>query len=652
MSSSLPLYVHAMIARYKRKIASLKQSVAYFQTRSQILERIIANRDPSLLPPAGVAAQARYQHEHSIETSMTAMFPETFGHFVVSSLRRNMDREPQGRRWETSVLMLAYVLRNLGARSYDYLRMFLPLPCKQTLGNHFQMQFEGWKMALVNLSGIKGICQLFRRRHDIHDDLLIDVVIAVDAMSMEQVQEGNFGAKSGDNHVFLFHMLPLSCEYKPVPIHLLTQNSGNAGEAVKQTLLDIAARLHDAHFIVRCVATDGDHGYQELHTAMFDSWWPQFCSKGVEGALQAVKECTRPIIADFLHLLKNARSRIINNRVSLSPCGADAFSAAELNDVLLLGPSLTDQSAKGRMRDSYALEIFTLGNFSRLISQNKYHMAFYLLPYCLWSEVFRNPYLSVQLRRELLVRIADVFALHLFVVNHLDGDLVSENKKPGIPQYFCSSTHAVRVLNTVMQMLVEMDRNIDNLALDRLGTHVVECLFGQIRLLCGYKHDWTRILRSFSRVMFINDLCTLLGHPIVPRERDNVAGVKIRGESHTIYIDPVECPTRQIYETVLALIEHNQNPESVPTELVQQMLGDIQPFLAYIEAFRTQCELRGVHTEKLTHGTAISNSTIMARLISFTHRRNREAHDDNPEATAISPETVSAFMELSQVRNE
>ena len=205
MSSSLPLYVHAMIARYKRKIASLKQSVAYFQTRSQILERIIANRDPSLLPPAGVAAQARYQHEHSIETSMTAMFPETFGHFVVSSLRRNMDREPQGRRWETSVLMLAYVLRNLGARSYDYLRMFLPLPCKQTLGNHFQMQFEGWKMALVNLSGIKGICQLFRRRHDIHDDLLIDVVIAVDAMSMEQVQEGNFGAKSGDNHVFLFH---------------------------------------------------------------------------------------------------------------------------------------------------------------------------------------------------------------------------------------------------------------------------------------------------------------------------------------------------------------------------------------------------------------------------------------------------------------
>ena len=513
MSSSLPLYVHAMIARYKRKIASLKQSVAYFQTRSQILERIIANRDPSLLPPAGVAAQARYQHEHSIETSMTAMFPETFGHFVVSSLRRNMDREPQGRRWETSVLMLAYVLRNLGARSYDYLRMFLPLPCKQTLGNHFQMQFEGWKMALVNLSGIKGICQLFRRRHDIHDDLLIDVVIAVDAMSMEQVQEGNFGAKSGDNHVFLFHMLPLSCEYKPVPIHLLTQNSGNAGEAVKQTLLDIAARLHDAHFIVRCVATDGDHGYQELHTAMFDSWWPQFCSEGVEGALQAVKECTRPIIAE--------------------------------------------------MRDSYALEIFTLGNFSRLISQNKYHMAFYLLPYCLWSEVFRNPYLSVQLRRELLVRIADVFALHLFVVNHLDGDLVSENKKPGIPQYFCSSTHAVRVLNTVMQMLVEMDRNIDNLALDRLGTHVVECLFGQIRLLCGYKHDWTRILRSFSRVMFINDLCTLLGHPIVPRERDNVAGVKIRGELHTIYIDPVECPTRQIYETVLALIEHNQNPESV-----------------------------------------------------------------------------------------
>ena len=422
------------MAHYTRKIASLKQSLAYFQTRTQILEHIIANRDPSLLPPAGVAAQARYLREQRIENSAIVAFPQTFGSFLLECQRSNLDREPQGRRWDTSVLMLSCVLRNLGARCYDYMRMFVPYPCKQTLYNHFNMQSEDWKAALVDLSGIKGICHLFRRRHEINADLLVDVVVAVDAMSMEHVQDESFGARRGDNHVFLFHMLPLDCRYKPIPLHLLPQDSGNAGKAVKDTLDKIVQRLHDARVIVRCFATDGDQGYQELHTSMFTTWWPRFCSKGVEEALQCVRQCTKPIIADFLHLLKNARSRIINNRVSLSPCGADAFSAAELNDVLLLGSSLTDYSTKGRMRDSYALEIFTLGNFSRLVSEKKHHMAFYLLPYCLWAEVFRNPYLSIQMRRELLVRIADVFAFHLCVLNDLDADSVSENKKPGIPQ--------------------------------------------------------------------------------------------------------------------------------------------------------------------------------------------------------------------------
>lgn len=441
MSFVSVLTMNAMKSRYKTKISNLNRSLDYFKTRCQILEQIIYEIDPKLVPPGNVSGQAAYLKRDRADDAlvpseaheMTLGLPEPFATFFLSSVFDNINRHPQGRRWSPTVLMLSYVLRNLGAKCYDYLREFIPLPCSQTLYNNFSSRLSEWKTALLELDGVPAICDLFRRQHLLDGDVEVEVVLGVDALAMEPVRDAGWAADAGDNHVFAFLILPLKCEFKPLPVHLLTQSNGNAGDAVRELLVKLVQTLNECKIVTRCIATDGDHGYHELHNQMFDRWWPKFCSEGVDETLKALKNDDNTVIADFLHLLKNARSRFLNNRVSLSPDGVDSFSAEDLNNALKLGNSLTDKSSKGRMRDSYVLEIFTLDNFLHLIAKNESHMGFYILPYCLWNEVIRNPHLSSQMRLDLLARIADIFAYHLHVIECLNTTAVSQTKRPGIP---------------------------------------------------------------------------------------------------------------------------------------------------------------------------------------------------------------------------
>ena len=661
MTSPANLTIAAMKAHYKQKISNLKQSVSYFQDRCRILEQILSSISPNLIPPGNVSAQNRFLREvpdadRSAQTlipEVVAQSPEPFARFLLNNISVNLDRDPHGRRWENTVLMLCYVLRTLSGKCYDYLRNFLPLPCKQTLYTHFSPGLSQWKSCLTDLLRVPVICNLFRRRCLLDDSVTVEVVLGVDAIAIEPVTDSLNGAKVDDNHVFLFHVLPLRPDLTPFPVHLLTQRNGNAGPVVKERLYRLKKILQECHIVTRCIATDGDNGYGELHDIMFASWWPVYCIDGIDEARKSLSTYDMAIIADFLHILKNARSRLLNNKVSLSPDGKDAFSAKDLNTVLQLGSSLTDYSAKGRMRDSYALELFTLTNFFRLMSRGKLHMAFYILPYCLWEQVLRNQHLSLQMRREFVADIIGIFAYHMEVLNNLDSSIVSQNKKEGIPQYFCSFSHATRVLNTLMQLLVEMERNVDNFALDRFGTHVVECLFGQIRIICGYKHDWKRVLRAFSNIMFVSDITTILGHSLHPRGRENIAGVKLRGDGDTIYIEPNHCCVRQLYEAVLGSIQRKEKTGIVSKDEFWKMLGDIRGFSRYLDDFRAECERRHVCSERLCHGTSISNATILSRLISFTHTSNKGEFDvdevEESENPVVVDEDIACFLQLSRL---
>ena len=122
----------------------------------------------------------------------------------------------------------------------------------------------------------------------------------------------------------------------------------------------------------------------------------------------------------------------------LLPDGSEACCGKNLHQVLNLGTVLLDQISKGKMRDSYPLELSKLEGFLQLVDTKNWHMAFYIMPYCLWQQIVRNPALALQTGRDLIVCVIEIFGYHLEVSTHLDISVVSQNKQPGIPQYICS----------------------------------------------------------------------------------------------------------------------------------------------------------------------------------------------------------------------
>lgn len=627
------------IARLLRNTTRIQKSLQYFRRRCTILETILADIDRTALPPKSASQQENFFSEckksREEKTKIVLELPtaEPFYRLLAAEMLENSGRHPNGRRWSFPFLMLSFVARSLGSKGYDYFRQFIAMPTKQTLLNHFGAATQTWAECLVDVAKMSSICDLFRRRYRLDDLCKPEVVIGVDAMTIEPVAFPEASAHVGDNHVFLFELLPLSCEFKPFSLHVMTQRGGNAGQAVLNRLDEIRSELTKYGFCVRCLASDGDRGYDALHREMQSRWFSKFTSKGVEKALKSIKKCENRVVSDFLHLLKNARSRMINGRVSLFGTGICPFKAADMNEKLALGAALTDNTSKGRMRDSYALQIFTLENFLRLVNSQAIHMAFYILPYALWNSVVNNAEMSCQMRREFLVTCLEIFTMYMTRMRDVDSSVVSINKNNGeLIQFACSENHARRALNTLIVLLMEIERHPDDLALDRLGTHPLECRFGSIRMLCRSKHCWKRVHRAFSTVVTVNDMTTVLGRPIVVRERVNLGGVKINGETGGIYVEAHHKPIEQVYEDVAAVLS-NRKEGILDTGTTVDVTSEIADFVNYIGSFVECCRQCGARDPKLYHGTQVSNTTIMARLIAFCRNSGGLDCDDMPVET-------------------
>ena len=574
----------------------------------------------------------------------------TAGEFVdvmLQESQRNRFIHPAGRRWSQSVVMFCFLMRSLGAKAYERCRSVLTLPSKSTLLRRFATPLQVWKECLLRIDKIDLICRLFRSIHGLHETCDVDVVLGVDAMAMEPVTETNLDVRLGSNNVFLFYAMPLRCELKSFPVHVMPRAKGNAGPDVIETLKALKDKLRQNRIIVKYVATDGDSGYACLYDSMFETWKPVYLSSGLDEVGSAIDSCECPVAGDLLHILKNARARLLGSSITLSLDGEFSFNAGSMNEILQIGHSLTDRSSKGKMRDRYALEIFSLDNFTKLAARSEWTMAFFILPYALWAAAVRYPKLSTQMRRELLNFVFDIFMYHLSNIDNLDRDNVSQNRAENKVQYFCSRTQCIRTLNTLLVKLVELTKNPDNLAIGRIGTHGVECQFGIIRLLCHNKHSWKMIIRAFSKLTIIKDLGRIFG-AVRPRERENISGVKIRSESDAVLIyKPMPViDVSHLYDCIHAAMLQQRKPKDPSAVfLSREMNPDLRSIIRYFTNFARECKMMDAEPRPLWREGAVSSNGILARLISFrsptfseeptqSDSRREHPHEDSAEITA------------------
>ena len=259
---------------------------------------------------------------------------------------------------------------------------------------HFRPVCLGWRDSLVECIGIRRICHLLNSMR-YSDTGTVDAVLVIDAMSMEPVMTDSLGAERDSNNVFLIHSLPLSGELHSMPLHLMTRNKGNAGAIVLAKIEEIKIPLKYKDINVKYIATDGDVGYYECHRKTLNKWWVDYFRHGLDYILKMNMDGSDLYVGDMLHLLRNARSRLLNGKLTLKRDGDDYFTAEDMNGILNSGLALTDRTSLGKMRDIYPLQIFTLENVVILAEAKQWSMAFYLLSYALWVSSVRNPGLSL-----------------------------------------------------------------------------------------------------------------------------------------------------------------------------------------------------------------------------------------------------------------
>ena len=155
--------------------------------------------------------------------------------------------------------------------------------------------------------------------------------------------------------------------------------------------------------------------------------------------------------------LNLTRSRIIRNNVCLLPDGSEACCGKNLHQVLNLGTVLLDQISKGKMRDSYPLELSKLEFLATCRHKELAHGFLHhaLLPVATDCKkscvgVANRERFDCLCNRNLWLSPGSLDSF-----GHFSREPEQTARDP--PIHLLQKAHVIRVLNSLMQLLIEID---------------------------------------------------------------------------------------------------------------------------------------------------------------------------------------------------
>jgi hypothetical protein len=168
----------------------------------------------------------------------------------------------------------------------------------------------------------------------------------------------------GCNGTFLFQLTPLNRHLRVRPLHLHPAKTGAADPAVWQVAdrVIIHMKQTDPSIVLNFASVDGDERYCDYFQTVFASILP-FLDVNEFGDVFCTFICDQqPFwISDWLHLMKNSKTRLFLTRVVVNPKVLDFCTTMEQIEIAFeSSPTFTDDSPLGKMRDSYPLDLFTL----------------------------------------------------------------------------------------------------------------------------------------------------------------------------------------------------------------------------------------------------------------------------------------------------
>ena len=269
-------------------------------------------------------------------------------------------------------------------------------------------------------------------------------------------------------------------------------------------------------------------------------------------------------IGDFLHFLKNGRSKILNKKIVINPENTDDFiDFLELLQDKVIFNYIKDTSTLAKMRDEYAINLFNFQIALYISSKYSATTFVYFLIYSLWCESILNPSFSNQTRVYFLRIVYEFFKSILLKYDQFqfNSNVKLKSGDPNSFVFFCPKHKIQRILNTLLVTINEIKNAKSIIGIYRLGSHCIENFIGRIRMLCRHDNRFNTVLHNLARYEFILHQC-YKNHIVFNKKHTNPGGATTRPDG-SIFNE--ESSPKVIVKELLSLIklEESQNKENL-----------------------------------------------------------------------------------------
>jgi hypothetical protein len=522
------------------------------------------------------------------------------------------EKKPEARHFSDDMKSICYALYSLSPKAYRLAREILPLPSATTISSFMSDRKEATALALAGRSELNEYLQDYRRRLQITDEKF-PCNLAFDATAASTT-----GVKLTKNKAtqscFSYLLLALDHRFPDLLIRSDVFVNGRIGLLALQMKDECLEALRENNFACHFVSSDGDGGMNPFHDEAFQKY------ANSDGVLRNIVndltdngrvDLMEWPISDFLHLLKNARSRLAKSTLGLTGETLKHFTAASVAKDLKskrMREILCADSALDLLKDHLALETFTLENLLKLWECGDATEAYFMLPFVCLNLGMRNPKMTVGTRQGLVQTGFSVFfdmATHYPATGQGQG--IYEKCGPAGVKTFWTQTMLKRACNLCVGVCWALDKwgfSPDFwLALGRIGTHPVECHFGITRSTLNGRTDWDRFLQAQVAASLVHQIMQEFGLRAYIRRFKDAAGCTLDPDHRGPIIIDFDWIIPVIAEA-FNMLSNNQEEE-----LVSQ---DVTVITAFQALSRELISLK--YVEKIKKASRLSGHAITDRL--------------------------------------
>jgi len=421
-------------------------------------------------------------------------YPE-FNHDFLSHLIKNDHvLSKQGRRYSEKTLDICYVLYSYSPVTYSILQNLLPLPSDRHLRECYRDTVNLRMHNLLNKDQLNYLLDNLRESCSM-DDSTTPSVIAFDA-TVTNPMKTNVGA------IFLYTIQPLHGDRKSFPIHVIKNENGHATDDIVEIVDELAKMSNDSHFHCRYVASDGELKTNRLHE--------RFAKYIQNSQIQKFKELIEHTndyphlipISDWIHILKNMRSRLINQDVKITEDLA-TINLLDACELLNLPDVVHKEGASYAMRDDLALILFNPSVMKSMLSKNMWAMFCFVFPFTLVTITIQSPALSIGARNQLLE-----LAYHaLNIISRASTRYKERPSQHSEPASYLTKIQSIRIQNTILAIGHALMYYSDGLTINRLGTQIIEYMFARMRRMAHGQQSDDKLMSAFVKSEISKEIC-------------------------------------------------------------------------------------------------------------------------------------------------